>query len=92
MIKYSGCTLLNGKVGVFMHSLLLFLLVIVSITLIVVIMLQPSKTQGIGFIMGGSDTFFTKNKSRTSEAMLAKITIVTSILDAVIVIALAFIK
>jgi len=75
-----------------MHLLLLFLLVITSIVMIVVILLQPSKTNGIGFIMGGSDTFFTKNKSRTSEARLIKITVVTAILDAVIVIALAFIK
>jgi preprotein translocase subunit SecG len=84
--------LLNWKVGVFMHSLLIVLMVIVSIIMIVAIMLQPSKTQGIGFIMGGSDTFFTKNKSRTSEARLIKITVITAILDAVIIIALGFIK
>ena len=82
----------NRKVGVFMHTLLVVLLVIVSITMIVSIMLQPSKAQGIGFMMGGSDTFFTKNKARTYESKMEKLTIVTAVIFAALVIAVSFIK
>lgn len=50
-------------------------LIIISIILIVIVLMQQSKQQGLsGAIAGGSDTFFGKNKSRTIEAKLEKIT------------------
>ncbi len=50
-------------------------LIIISLVLIVLVLLQQSKQQGLsGAIAGGADTFFGKNKSRTIEAKLEKIT------------------
>ncbi len=50
-------------------------LILLSIALIVLIMLQESKQQGLsGAIAGGADTFFGKNKARTMEAKLEKLT------------------
>lgn len=50
-------------------------LILISIALIVFVMLQQSKQQGLsGAIAGGADTFFGKNKGRTSEAKLERIT------------------
>ena len=50
-------------------------LILSSIVIVVVVMLQQSQQQGLsGAIAGGSDTFFDKNKGRTLDAKLAKIT------------------
>lgn len=50
-------------------------LIVLSIVLIVLVLLQQSKQQGLsGAIAGGSDTFFGKNKGRTNEAKLNKMT------------------
>lgn len=76
-----------------MRIALIIGLVIVSLTLIVSVLMQPSKTNGLsGFIGGGSETFFSKNKTKTYESMLARVTVITSILFAGIVIALNLIK
>lgn len=50
-------------------------LILISIALIVLVLLQQSKQQGLsGAIAGGADTFFGKNKGRTMEAKLEKMT------------------
>ncbi len=50
-------------------------LIVISIALIILVLLQESKQQGLsGAIAGGADTFFGKNKGRTMEAKLEKIT------------------
>ena len=59
-------------------------LILISIALIVLVMLQESKQQGLsGAIAGGADTFFGKNKGRTMEAKLEKL---TKILSAVFIV------
>ena len=51
------------------------LLILASLAIIVIVMMQKSREGGLsGAIAGGSDTFFGKNKGRTLEARLAKIT------------------
>ncbi len=50
-------------------------LIIVAIVIIVLVLLQESKQQGLsGAISGAAETFFGKNKGRTMEAQLAKLT------------------
>jgi len=56
------------------------LLIVSSIMIIIVVLLQESKNAGLsGAIAGGADTFFGKNKGRTIEQKLVKITKVISI-------------
>lgn len=62
------------------------LMILLSIVLIVSVLLQPSGQEGLGAISGGSDTFFSKNKGRTREGMLKRLTIICSISIAVIAI------
>ena len=70
-----------------MHNVLVVLQIILGLSLIGVILIQPGKTDGLNFISGGaSDSFFSKNKSRTHEALQVKITIVLSILFAIVLI------
>lgn len=57
------------------HYLLGIVLVISAILIVILVMLQQSQQQGLsGAIAGGSDSFFDKNKGRTKEAQLAKLT------------------
>ncbi|MFA9397830.1 MAG: preprotein translocase subunit SecG [Clostridiaceae bacterium] len=72
-----------------MEIFLIICLTIVSIVMIVSILLQPSQTGGFGNIISGStDTFYNKNKPKTKETVLAKVTVVSALLFAVIVIGL----
>ncbi|HEX2954105.1 MAG TPA: preprotein translocase subunit SecG [Bacillota bacterium] len=52
--------------------LLTILFLLVSIILTVVIVIQPSKGEGLGAIGGGGQLFFAKNKG--FEALLEKVT------------------
>ncbi|MDT8717890.1 preprotein translocase subunit SecG [Clostridium sp. 19966] len=63
--------------------------VILSIAIIVIVLMQPSKADGLkGLIQGNSETFFSRNKGRTRESRLAKMTIVFSVLFAIVTIIL----
>jgi preprotein translocase subunit SecG len=76
-----------------MRPFLLVLLVIVALVLIVSVLLQPSKADGFrGFMTGNSDTFYSKNKSRTRESFLYKVTIVSAIFFAVLTLAINMIQ
>jgi preprotein translocase subunit SecG len=76
-----------------MRIFLLVLQVLVSIVLVTAVLMQPSKADGLrGFIGGSSETFYSKNKSRTREAMLAKVTVVSAVLFAAITLFLNLIK
>ena len=60
-----------------------------ALFLIVTILLQSSKRAGLsGTISGVADSFFSKNKAKTFEAILAKVTVVVSILFVIITLAL----
>ncbi len=66
---------------------------ILSLILIVVVLLQSGKAQGLsGAIAGGSETFFGKNKSRTIDAILSKWTSVIAIAFLITSIALFFLS
>lgn len=64
--------------------------IVVGLIVVVSILMQKSKADALsGLIQGSkSETFFTKNKSKTKEAMLAKVTIVSMLLFAINTIAL----
>lgn len=63
-----------------MRSFIIFLLVVASIAIIVSVMMQPSKTDGLSGLIGGtSETFFAKNKTKTAESVLARVTVVAAI-------------
>ena len=51
------------------------LLLISSVLIVILVLMQQSKDAGLsGAIAGGSDTYFGKNKKRSNDAKLAKIT------------------
>ena len=55
--------------------------IIVTLVLIITVLMQSGKAQGLsGSIAGGAETFFGKNKGRTIDGMLSKLTSVFAIL------------
>lgn len=75
-----------------MHAVLITLLVIVSIALIIVVLLQSSKSAGLsGAISGGAEQLFGKQKARGLDLILHRITVVLTVLFFVLTIALAYI-
>ena len=72
-------------------TILIIAQVIVALALIVVVLLQHGKQQGLsGAIAGGAETFFGKNKGRTVDVMLKKFTSVVAILFIALSLALTF--
>ncbi len=52
------------------------LMTIASIAIIVVIMMQKGTNDNVGVISGASDTFYGKNKEKTKEGILKKLTFI----------------
>lgn len=76
-----------------MRTFLVVVEVILAIIVIVSIMMQPSKADALsGFIQGKGDTFYSKNKGRTREAMLVKTTVISTILFVIVTLALNMVK
>ena len=55
------------------------LLIIVALVMIVTIMLQSSERSGLGAVSGAAETFFGKNKTRSLDAKLQKMTVVCAV-------------
>ena len=58
--------------------------IIVCLALTVLVLMQEGKSAGLGAIAGASDTYWSKNKGRSMEGILVKITRVLVILFIVI--------
>ena len=55
--------------------------IIVSVMLVIIVLMQSGKSQGLpGSIAGGAETFFGKNKGRTIDGILSKVTSVLAVL------------
>ena len=68
-----------------MHTALMIVLLVSSIILIISILLQESKSDGLsGSIAGGAEQLFGKKKSRGYDALLSKITTVFAIVYIVV--------
>ena len=74
-----------------LHTILLSLLVIDAIALIVVVLLQSSKSAGLsGAISGGAEQLFGKQKARGIDLVLHRITVVFAVLFFVLAIAVSY--
>ncbi len=58
-------------------NVLIILMTVISIAIIVVVMMQEGETGGVSAISGGSsDTFYGKNKGRSKEQILKRVTLI----------------
>lgn len=63
------------------------IVILVSLAIIIGVIFQQSHRRGVnGVISGAADSFFSKNKAKTAEAKIAKLTKVLAIVFFVLVI------
>jgi preprotein translocase subunit SecG len=60
------------------------IIAILGLALIVTVLVQPSASNGVNPITGQTETFYGKNKSRTLEGLLRKLTVIFAITIAVL--------
>ncbi len=58
--------------------------VAICIALVVVVLMQEGKSAGLGTISGAADTYWGKNKGRTLDGAMNKITVVLAVLFVII--------
>lgn len=66
-----------------LSTICLILSIIASIFVIIVVIMQPGNSNGIGAVNGSSETFYGKNKSKTLESKMRKLTVIAVIVLAV---------
>ena len=67
-----------------LNTILTIVFIILSIVITVIILMQEGKSAGLGAIAGEADTYWGKNKGRSMEGMLVKLTRIFVILFPVI--------
>lgn len=55
-----------------LKTILTVVFILISLALTVIILMQESKSAGLGAIAGAADTYWGKNKGRSMEGMLVK--------------------
>ncbi|MGI6175428.1 MAG: preprotein translocase subunit SecG [Christensenellales bacterium] len=63
-----------------LELILTIIMALSAVILIITVALQESKTAGVQSVMGGTDTYFGKGKSRGRQAKLIKITKISAII------------
>lgn len=69
----------------------LVIMLLCAIFIILVVLFQPGNTQGVSALGGTSETFLTKNKSKTFEHRMKKLTVISGIVFAVLCIVFAIV-
>ncbi len=62
-----------------LRLILTILFIIDCIALVIVVLMQEGKAAGLGAISGAAETYWGKNKGRSMEGMLVKITKVLAV-------------
>ena len=57
-----------------LRAILTIVFIIVCIALIAIVLLQEGKSAGLGAIAGGAESYWGKNKGRSMEGTLVKLT------------------
>ena len=71
-----------------LKTILTVVFIIISLIITIVILMQEGKSAGLGAISGAADTYWGKNKGRSMEGILVKITRVCVILFLVLAVVL----
>lgn len=63
-----------------LRTILIIVFIIVSGLLTVIILMQEGKSNGLGALAGASDSYWSRNKDRSVEGVLVKVTRILVIL------------
>ena len=70
----------------YVRIVMMCLMVLIGIALIIVIMFTPSSSSGMGALTGQRDTFYSKDKSKSLESVMKKLTVILGIIEGVLAI------
>lgn len=62
-----------------LRTVLTIILILVSIAFTVIVLMQEGKSAGLGAISGAAETYWGKNKGRSMEGALVKLTTVLGV-------------
>lgn len=84
---------MKGMIFMIWTTIITVIQLLACVVLIAVVMLQSGKTAGLaGAIGGGSDTYLSKNKSKSLDSKLARATKWVAIVFAALTLVLSIIK
>ena len=63
-----------------LRSVITVVFILVCIALTVLVLMQEGKSAGLGTISGAADTYWGKNKGRSMEGLLVKLTKILAVL------------
>ena len=63
-----------------LKTIITIVFILVCVTLVVVVLMQEGKSAGLGSISGAAETYWGKNKGRSMEGRLVKVTKVLAVL------------
>lgn len=63
-----------------LKTILTIVFIVICVALVVVVLMQEGKSAGLGSISGAAETYWGKNKGRSMEGLLVKITKVLAVL------------
>ena len=69
----------------------LVIMAICALFIILVVLFQPGNSSGVGALGGQTETFLGKNRSKTFEHRMKKLTIISSVIFTVLCIAFAIV-
>ena len=78
---------INTELYLVLSTICLVLSILAAIFVIIVVIMQPGNSNGIGAVSGQSETFYGKNKGKTLESKMKKLTVIAVIVLAVCMIA-----
>ena len=67
---------ISNELYITLSIICVILSVISAVFVIIVVIMQPGNSDGIGAIGGHSETFYGKNKSKTLESKMKKLTVI----------------
>ncbi len=75
----------------YIKYIVLAIMAICAIFIILVVLFQPGNSSGVSALGGQTETFLGKNKSKTFEHKMKKLTVVASVIFAVLCISFAIV-
>lgn len=67
--------------SIMVKTMIQVLYIIICIAIVVVVLMQEGKNSGLGAVSGAADTYWSKNKGRSTEGKMVKITTVLGALS-----------
>ena len=63
-----------------LKTIVMIAYIIICVAIVIVVLMQEGKNSGLGALSGSADSYWSKNKGRSSEGIKVKVTAVLAVL------------